>query len=560
MHISSNLDGLNTLYCVLWYPVLTHERIEPLYISEKIAFTKTKAKIEGDEQKVYKYPASIIYKQSIEKDVDGKDCLFDDLDLDIEIKNILVSDDADNEAFIDLLLLEEGFTISPNGARIGIPKERFKANNQNKRLEQNTPLRDICITVKYTDGEKQCTDTLLLECIDARNNGLFSYKYQYLTDEEREENKLSKRYLLNQNYKITNALYHSLKSFYHSHRYHDSDKDGMLCPCCIDKAVCLTEPNNKALLHYLSEFETIFREELNFIKESREIHTQKCLESLKELIRLRDAESNIIERLNEKESLKKKSKKDVNDIESLRTEALDINQKIKECRKLVNRSMDGDSKYLFNASIRSLNIYLYYQTLFHSKYNRQFKLTPEELVSFKIKKNIKNINIHDVKLSYLTDSSQIAYKKAINIHNYIEALRLLLSQIENDIDEYSRFQKHYRLTELANQNKQLERLSQESSKLATRQWKYGLLIGGIGVIIGLTPGLISNLSTYNPTKESYKKFEKEQSYIKEKLDSLNNEGVKYIVTLNDSIKVLNNKLIQLSTHPSPAKAKNSTGK
>lgn len=564
--MTSNLDGLNTLYCALWYPVLTHEQIDPLYIPDKIAFIKTKEITINGKTIKKEYPAKIKYNRSIGKDVKGKDDSFEDTDLDIEINNILVSDDEDGEVMIDLLLLEEGFTMSSDGSRIKIRKDRLKANNTDRRTGRNTPLRDIYIIAKYAVGEIQYTDTLLLKCIDARSNGLFLYEYRYLTDDERTEKKLAKRYLLNQNYKITNALYHSIKSFYHSHRYHSSDKDGMILPFCIDKSVCLTEPNNIALLHYLSEFEKIFSDELSEIKKDKEKHDLDCRESLESLVQLRNDEMAIAKTLNQKKSLKKKTKEDNKEIERLQANAFEIENSINACLKKVNRNMYWMSKFLINNCIRSLNIYLYYQTLFYSKYNRQFKLTPEELVSFKIKRSAKNSNItsQDVKLSYQRDNNQIAYKKAINIHNSIETIKLLLTELENETDYYSRFLKHSRLTELAKQtklisrqNEQIEVLTHKASKDTNFQWKTGLLAG---VVSGFLFFCFSLKWPYSLPERDYINLKQNQSHIKERLDSLSDQETKYRITLEDSIQVLNEKLKKVSLLPSPTKVKNSSSK
>ena len=405
-------------YCVLWIPTCLHKGILPI---DSVDISEVSREYISEEN--------------------GENILEEN----IQIKNILASDEAEKKVYLDLTLLKSEFVEVGDLCHIS--------------------KRNILVNAKLADG--QIFDSLLLRCLDARRNGLFLYEYiaagKYL-DGEGAENK----YLLNSDLNVTNILYHSIKSFYHIHECHSVRKDSILPPFSYPQDVNpqdinLSAPDNPALLHYLGEFEKIFLDENTFLK------------SLKKTI---DEEYNRI--------IQEKAK--INPVESP-----------EEYSNILADYLNCTESYVVcaNQCNRALKMHIYYQTLLHSKHNKLFALQKQDE-------------------TYVKDF----YKKAINVHNTIESIKLLHEETLNKANSESlNFLQHYAIgiagqtneikqqgkiiaaqteeiktqgKEIVIQTQKIEDLTKETSALSSKLTKRTTIIGILaGIAISIVFFLLS---------------------------------------------------------------------
>lgn len=467
-------------YCVLWIPTRLHKEILP--ISSK------QAAINQED-----------FSRSYVKDVNGKDIL----DKEIVLKNVLASDEAETQVYLDLTLLPES-----------VHKESELSDTT---CECHIAKRDIEIKAKKADGK--IFDTLYLRCLDARRNGLFMYEYE-VQDKYLKENSKN-RYLLNSNLNITNILYHSIKSFYHVHEFHAPIKDSILHPFSSEDRINLSSLNNPALLHYLDEFEKKFldEDELTKVMKSNADKMYKDLSSQKETI---DASINF-----------------------------ELYKNI--ICKMVNCMYKGYIECM-NQCNSVLNIHIYYQSLFYSKYNKIFNLRYDNFHKYELYEvcqrtgytrkshlTLKDYNNQvDISASHKKNDASLSaeqcYKKAINIHNAIESISLRQKEISTIINRefltliynYSNsisfqtdaIQKQAQNIEL--QTKEIKNLTEETSYLSTKLTKKTTVVGIIaGFFSSAIFFVLSTWFSYSP-KSDLLKLKEDVSTIKGLLQEQSN--------------------------------------
>lgn len=129
---------------------------------------------------------------------------------------------------------------------------------------------DIVLRMPDSDNDEI---TFVLERLEAHKNGLFLYKFIV---EEPYYNMVSEA--------LRNPIYHHVKGFYHQHVYHGNDNDSIL-DAYVEKDISnLNEPDNKPLIHYLTQYEQRFllfaeqlEEDAKYLEEQSEIPDRKAL-------------------------------------------------------------------------------------------------------------------------------------------------------------------------------------------------------------------------------------------------------------------------------------------
>ena len=279
----------------------------------------------------------------------------------LTINNVLCSDDSTPKVFLDFSLLEEGKTIAG-----------YNPITYSRRYAGSIPLRNIVIKAKHENGI--VFDSLFLQCIDARQNGLFQYCYN--VDPKYIETDGKGKYLLNSNLNITNAIYHHVKSFYHAHEFHDEIKDSILHPFSSDHPVDLAQVNNPALLHYIDEFSKVLVDEHAFIKELKNLHFNHY--------------KNLTSKINNIDS-----KLNPDSYAALIKDKIHyLNHELVDCVSQCNKA---------------LNMHTYYQTLLFSQYNKSLS-SPSSFFTRE--------NLHTT-----------FHRKALNAANAIKAISLLQKEM-----------------------------------------------------------------------------------------------------------------------------------
>lgn len=413
-------------YCVLWIPTTLHHIICPV-----------KNPLDDGIHKIYKF--------NTEGEVD--------LNEEIKFIDILASDDSSPRVYMDITLLKEGDIPS------GVVHDTYR-----NPVGNSVPLRHIYIEVKLENG--QVFDSLFLQCIDARRNGLFQFSYvvpgKYLTPDT--ENK----YLLNSNFNITNAIYHTIKSFYHVHEFHDAIKDSILHPFSSEYAINLTQPNNEALLHYLDELTKVLVDEHRLIKELKRF----VLDRYSRLWKIR------------------------NEIDYKQHPVIYRNV-VLEIVHYVNFKLSG----CVEQCKKALNMHIYFQSLLFSKYNKVCKINYDSNLVYDLnivfpsyireEYRVSATPAHAGQRSVLfvphycqwgSKRDGIFYKKAINIYNAIGGIKLLQKEMSIFVlNEFLKLNQSYNQliraqidairdqTVLINrQTKEIERLTKVTSKSSTR--------------------------------------------------------------------------------------------
>lgn len=502
-------------YCVLWIPTRLHKEIHPIlpsHIDENV------------EQ----------FTREYEEDKEGNILIEEQ----ISLRNILASDDAEKRIFLDLTLLKENDYVC----------RKAKSKSADPISSCYISKRDIQIEAKDANGK--IFDTLLLHCLDARRNGLFMYEYEvqekYLSKTTDSENK----YLLNSNLNITNALYHSIKSFYHVHEFHSPNKDSLLHPFSSEVRINLNCPNNLALLHYLDEFEKKFLDEDDFTKSLKSVadKTYRSLLAQKENIDIStdpETYSNILAQM-------------INCMETGYIECLN------QCNSI-------------------LNIHVYYQSLFYSKHNKIFNLKYDDSHKYELceeylgttrqtKKSVLTLKSYDSQLlipnnlrkSNTSLGVNECYKKAINIHNAIESINLrqkelstiinkeflaLIYSYSNQINKQANDIQAQTL-EIKKQTKEVnaqtveiknltETTSNLSSKLTKKTTAIGVLAGFLSSAIFFAFSLLFTYSPKDDLQIITKSMTVSEKQLQEQIDTHNQqleEIKKLIIDLNSKIK------------------------
>lgn len=108
---------------------------------------------------------------------------------------------------------------------------------------------------RETDNPDYCENvkrSLKLECLDVSRNGLIQYRYE-LPEGFTPENQTHP--LIDKEEKITHAVYHAIKEFFHEHKFHKTSKDSIINPYANGDEINIKSTDNPALLHYLKQFE-----------------------------------------------------------------------------------------------------------------------------------------------------------------------------------------------------------------------------------------------------------------------------------------------------------------
>jgi len=365
------------------------------------------------------------------------------------------------------------------------------------------PTKDIEATAIFESGQQ--LDKLKLKYLDSRRNGLFLYEYEIS-----EHNYFFDRTKKN----IIHILYHSIKSFYHVHERLE-DGDGILTPYCSEHKTELDSPNNQALMHYLGEFEKIFIAE-------NELWTQWKVELDKRY-------SEIINDL-ERECKQKK----ITVLEVL------VREKLTSIELFKSFIKSQYEERIFEFS-KLLKMHIYYQTLFYSKYNKLFKidlnnesssyiLNSKCLKTSRQKRSLITLTPHNEN----TNLTDIDYcKKAINIHNSIESIKIL----KNDFIEKN----HIALSQL------IYYFSHKTSRSSTiNTIRYALIGIAAGVIISALFFFIQQFA-YSPEKD-INKLETINIVIQEKLREIQTDQTENIKELKKLIEELNQKLKEEKTN------------
>lgn len=121
------------------------------------------------------------------------------------------------------------------------------------------------ITVHFYDDKSgliPIDEKLVLNYVIHSHNGLFKYKI-VVPDEG--------CFIIKKNngggYQFPCDIYHKIKEFYHIHEHHQADDaDSMLKPYISSEDVNIFDCDNKALLHYLQEYEAKFQNNHLFIQ------------------------------------------------------------------------------------------------------------------------------------------------------------------------------------------------------------------------------------------------------------------------------------------------------
>lgn len=339
----------------------------------------------------------------------------------ISINDVLCSDDSTPKIFLDFSLLAKEQAI-----------ENFIPLLYDRRSIGPIPLRNIVIKAKHENGS--VFDTLILQCIDARQNGLFQYCYnvdpKYL-DQDGEG-----KYLLNSNLNITNAIYHHIKSFYHTHEFHDAIKDSILHPFSSDRPVDLTQVNNPALLHYIDEFSKVLVDEHAFIKELKSIHFE-YYRNLSLSISQTD------------------SRLQPNTYTALIQEKIHyLNHQLTDCVAQCNKA---------------LNMHTYYQSLLFSQYNKTYNpilsfFSREKLHTDFHRKILNAANAIKAITLLHKEMSEFVFNESLRLNqNFLQLIDFQVKAINRQNNDINRQSK-----KISKQTKAIRELTDASSKQSTR--------------------------------------------------------------------------------------------
>ncbi len=424
--------------CVLWIPSCFHQCIEPLYIEEG----KDSERSCNEERRIYL------------NDEEG----YPDIDLDIQLTNVFISDYIEPDTYISLTLKAE----TPEDG------QTRKSSDDPK----STPKRDIDVVAVTAEGYRE---HLYLKCIEACKSGLFMYEYEFTPGKP--------RILLNSKGNVTHAVYHAIKRFYHQHEFHRISADSITDPYSSKDKFSIRSINNAALLHYLMQFESVF---LKHVKELGE-NKQNLMAFLNGL---RITKENL-ER--EAEDLKKKIELSGKDNRQVLEDSLTANTTAREKNntdliRWANRCHEEVDKC---ATI--IGKHIYYQSLAYSKYNNLFNIASGKETQYTLTDMWKSGRVKQESLIKLKVdhglSDKKAYQSAINIQNSITWIERLKTELKTAmIAEYHKITIDGSIV-LKDQSENIIDLNKRADKQSNISkwitiWGLIITIGGLAISTG----------------------------------------------------------------------------
>ncbi|GAB6012723.1 hypothetical protein [Viscerimonas tarda] len=238
------------------------------------------------------------------------------------------------------------------------------------------------ITITSLAIPNNCQDFVVeLRYEDYSRNGLFLYSYEI------DESAQSPLFAGDgdERWDLPVAIYHLAKGFYHDHEHHEHGEDSILKAYFDEDYVFIHTPDNKALMHYLFNYEKIFKA----LSDSGSIF----------LSQIRTTQRSI-------EENQQASSLGVGEIDRLLVQ-----------RNALNLYCDG-----------AIGQYTYYRCLFNSKYNRSFcpphQKSGLEKGSYKWVQNIENArrNIKTIRSINHTEFDLFAIKETTKLIDKANAM------------------------------------------------------------------------------------------------------------------------------------------
>lgn len=110
----------------------------------------------------------------------------------------------------------------------------------------------------YTKNNEHFDLLVKLKREQISSNGLMLFSYNSTSNEENGFRFTSTEF--------PTAVYHMIKSFYHVHDFHDSDTDSSLPPFVSSETINIQSKDNKALLHYLNNYNNVISNTVRYIQ------------------------------------------------------------------------------------------------------------------------------------------------------------------------------------------------------------------------------------------------------------------------------------------------------
>lgn len=110
----------------------------------------------------------------------------------------------------------------------------------------------------YTKNNEHYDLLVKLKREQISSNGLMLFSYNSTSNEENGFRFTSTEF--------PTAVYHMIKSFYHVHDFHDSDTDSSLPPFVSSETIDIRSKDNKALLHYLNNYNNVISNTVRYIQ------------------------------------------------------------------------------------------------------------------------------------------------------------------------------------------------------------------------------------------------------------------------------------------------------
>lgn len=423
---------------VLWIPCCFHRCIEPLYIGED----EDSERSCNEERRIYLY------------DEEG----YLDIDLDIQLTNVLISDYIEPDTYINLTLKAE----TPEGIQ----------TRESSDDPKSTPKRDIDVVAVTAEGY---TEHLYLKCIEACKSGLFMYEYEFTPGKP--------RVLLNSKGNVTHAVYHAIKRFYHQHEFHRTSADSITDPYSSKDKFSIRSINNAALLHYLMQFEYVFLKHVKELGENKQdlMTTLVSLKETKEVLdKQADALNKRFKRSCKKERLKKLEARLVKNADKTETNNTKLIKWANECHQEVDKCATIIGKHI------------YYQSLAYSKYNNLFNIASGKETQYVLTDMWKSGRVKQESLIKLKVdhglSDKKAYQSAINIQNSITWIERLKTELKTAmIAEYHKIAIDGSIV-LKKQSEDLYKLNKKAeaqSKFSTRLAIWGTVFAIVSIFLAV---------------------------------------------------------------------------
>jgi len=110
----------------------------------------------------------------------------------------------------------------------------------------------------YKKDKNQYVFLVELKREQISSNGLMLFSYNSTSNEENGFRFTSKEF--------PTAVYHMMKGFYHVHDFHDDDSDSSLPPFVSSEKIDIKCADNKALLHYLNNYNKVISNTVQYIQ------------------------------------------------------------------------------------------------------------------------------------------------------------------------------------------------------------------------------------------------------------------------------------------------------